>query len=111
MAGGAILQDWRLPLARRPAFWFNEPMNALWLGMLALSLACGTVRAERSVRAGSDQQQPQSADQPAPAVDSNPGPSQEPAPSGGPMSLDDARMNFGTVVDSFVAQNSPQGYW
>ncbi|MBI5240869.1 MAG: hypothetical protein HY926_10390 [Elusimicrobia bacterium] len=27
------------------------------------------------------------------------------------MSIDDARMNFATVVESFIAARSPKGYW
>jgi hypothetical protein len=27
------------------------------------------------------------------------------------MSIDDARMNFNTVVESFVSEHSPKGYW
>ncbi len=30
---------------------------------------------------------------------------------GGPMSLDDARMNFPTVVESFIAARTRDGYW
>ncbi|MBI3551040.1 MAG: hypothetical protein HY077_00860 [Elusimicrobia bacterium] len=32
-------------------------------------------------------------------------------PAAGPMSLDDARTNFGTVIDAFISQRSPNGYW
>jgi hypothetical protein len=28
-----------------------------------------------------------------------------------PMSLDDARMNFGTVIDAFLAEKTQKGYW
>jgi len=28
-----------------------------------------------------------------------------------PMSLDDARMNFATIIESFVVERSPKGYW
>jgi hypothetical protein len=31
--------------------------------------------------------------------------------SGGSMSLEDARMNFGTVVDAFVAERTINGFW
>lgn len=34
---------------------------------------------------------------------------QEPPPP--PLTLDEARMNAATVVQSFVARKSPQGYW
>jgi hypothetical protein len=27
------------------------------------------------------------------------------------MTLDDARLNFGTVVESFITERSPKGYW
>jgi hypothetical protein len=28
-----------------------------------------------------------------------------------PMTIDDARMNFATIVESFIAARSPKGYW
>ncbi|MCX5794546.1 MAG: hypothetical protein NTY77_03510 [Elusimicrobia bacterium] len=44
---------------------------------------------------------------PGPAVVSD----TEDQPASRPMSLADARMNFATVVESFIAAHSPDGYW
>jgi hypothetical protein len=110
MAGRAILLDWRHSLAGGAFFWFNEAMKALWMGLLALSLTSGSAQAARSTRYDPNQAQAPSEDQAQPAPDSNPAPIEGQA-AGGSMSLDDARMNFGTVVDSFVATRSPDGYW
>ncbi|MFI5345749.1 MAG: hypothetical protein ACHQ51_05180 [Elusimicrobiota bacterium] len=34
-----------------------------------------------------------------------------PDPAPGPMSLDDVRGNFATVVETYVSKKSPKGYW
>jgi hypothetical protein len=55
------------------------------------------------------QQQPRDeSDRPA---GENPGDKEEQAASSGPMTLDDARMNFPTMVESFVAERSSDGSW
>jgi len=49
---------------------------------------------------------------PAAAEDGGPGPAEQEAPEAqNPMTIDDARLNFGTVVESFIAAHSPDGYW
>lgn len=54
---------------------------------------------------------------PAAAQDNQPPPDNGPATNhvdesaGGSMSLDDARTNFGTVIDAFIAGHSRDGYW
>lgn len=96
-------------------------MKTFWLGALALVLFSGPAHGEHSTRYNSQSQAPAApgtaAQEQAPPpqesagdTNPNPAPSEEPA-AGGAMSRDDARMNFGTVVDSFVAERSPEGYW
>jgi len=46
------------------------------------------------------------------SVDNAPPPDDSGAASdGGSMNLEDARMNFGTVIDAFVAERTVNGYW
>jgi|GEM_PF-5096097 len=52
-------------------------------------------------------QSPDSSDRPADATPAD----EEEQSSSRPMTLDDARTNFSTIVESFVVEHSPDGYW
>lgn len=79
---------------------------------LLLALACpGAALAQGQYKPGDagpgQDQQPG----PPPDTGNDSGPSNSDSAPAGPMTLDDARTNFSSIVDSFVAARSPNGFW
>ncbi len=64
---------------------------------------------ERSQEYQSDQTGPQDPPPDSPADETSADNNKQ--SSSTPMALDDARLNFPTVIESFIAEHSPHGYW
>lgn len=100
----------------------------MWLPLLGLCALCGLAAAQGPVPTdpGSPAPGQDSSQNAAPADPGSMPPSDDPGQSASPseapretampgehkpMTIDDARLNFGTVVETFIAARSRHGYW